>query len=153
MEEEYRLAVKDAVLRHKAGLQQGAAQLEAVGVRPPRLPQPVPHQGCLDLSELPHGREVEGEAGALVAAQELALQPVANAAAALARGSVAGSQRLLAALQQYHRWVGGPAAAAATAHLPAADNPALLRVASSTQCTPADHNSASARRSSIPAGS
>jgi hypothetical protein len=105
MEEDYRLAVKDAVFRHQAGTRQGAAQLEAVGVRPPKLLQPVPPRGCVDLSLLPCGRAVEGKGGggALAATQDLALQPLVLQVAAVAGGSIAGSRRLLLALQQYHR--------------------------------------------------
>lgn len=102
LEEEYKLAVKDGILKHRAGTQQGAAQLEAVGIRPLVLPQPVPEQGCVNLQHLPSGTVVEGEDGYIVDARDLPLQPFNAVVAQVNATAMTGTGRLLEAMQQYY---------------------------------------------------
>jgi hypothetical protein len=101
LEEDYQMAVKDGILKHRAGTQQGAAQLEAVGIRPLVLPQPVPEQGCINVQQLPSGTEVEGEDGFIVDARDLPLQPFRAVVAEVNATAMVGTGRLLEAMQQY----------------------------------------------------
>ena len=56
--ENYRYAVKAAIVDHQFGMPAAAAHLSAANVQPVKVKTPVPPQGCVNLRELPLGSEV-----------------------------------------------------------------------------------------------
>ncbi|KAL6760569.1 hypothetical protein V8C86DRAFT_3089765 [Haematococcus lacustris] len=98
----YKYAVKAAIVNHQFMDPDQTAHLLAANVQPVKISQPVPPQGCVNLTLLPQGREVASQGQQLAVAQDLGLEPFSLLLSDVQTASFLARPPLLAAMHAYY---------------------------------------------------
>lgn len=100
--EEYKFAVKTAIVEEQFLHEDSAAHLAAANVQPVKLHHPVPPKGCLDLTVFPPGRVVASCPDEYMEGADVRLEEMLLLLSDVQASSYLAQPPLLAAMQFYH---------------------------------------------------